>query len=87
MPRYDYSCYACGVEFEANVPVEQRDSVSCPRCGATQSVARRTVYPFAAHIWKPQWFEHIDTKPIWIESKRQLKEECEKRGLIPIGLE
>jgi len=50
-------------------------------------VERQEVYQFAAHIWKPQWFEHLDTKPIYIESKKQLKREAEKRGLIAVGLE
>ena len=87
MPRYDFACRSCGIEFEANVPVAERDNVACPRCGAVLGVVRRAVYPVAVHLWKPQFFEHIDVKPIWIESKRQLKEECAKRGLIPIGLE
>lgn len=26
------------------------------------------------------WYEHIDSKPIWIESKAQLYHECLKRG-------
>ena len=85
MPRYDFSCHGCGLEFEAHVPIEERDNVQCPRCGNPTN--RREVYPFAAHIWKPRWFEHIDTYPIYIESKKQLKEECKKRGLIPLGLE
>jgi len=28
------------------------------------------------------WFEHIDTKPIYIESKAHLARECDKRGLL-----
>lgn len=39
----------------------------------------------AVHTFKPEWFEHIDTEPIFIESKEQLFRECEKRGLRPVG--
>ena len=28
------------------------------------------------------WYEHIDTKPIYIESRKQLYNECAKRGLV-----
>jgi len=38
-------------------------------------------------IWKPCWFEHIAPKPIWIESKEQLRRECESRGKTAACLE
>lgn len=85
MPRYDVVCEWCGKETEVWVRIDERDNIACPACG--RPARRRAVYRFAAHIWKPQWFEHIDTKPIYIESKKQLREECKKRGLIPLGLE
>jgi len=34
------------------------------------------------HIFKPFWHKHLAEKPIWITSKKQLKEECAKRGKI-----
>lgn len=78
MPLYEYECRVCGKRFEKVVPLSERERVR--HCGkrAKLLVPSR----FAAHVWKPTWFEHLDTKPILIESKRQLKEECEKRGLI-----
>jgi hypothetical protein len=31
--------------------------------------------------FKPFWHEHLDSKPIYIESKKQYQEECKRRGL------
>lgn len=31
--------------------------------------------------WKPRFFRDLDVKPIYITSKKQLKEECKKRNL------
>ena len=32
-------------------------------------------------IFHEGFYEHLDSKPIYISSKRQLREECRKRGL------
>lgn len=32
------------------------------------------------HRFKEGWYEHIDKEPIYISSKKQLREETEKRG-------
>ena len=32
--------------------------------------------------WIKGVYEHIDSKPMYIDSEAQLKHECEKRGLI-----
>lgn len=34
MPLYEYWCQQCGYEFEEIKPWEERDIVSCPKCGA-----------------------------------------------------
>lgn len=33
MPTYDYKCDTCKHRWEANVPVDNRDSQLCPFCG------------------------------------------------------
>jgi len=35
------------------------------------------------HIFKEYWDDMLDTKPVHIESRRQKKQELEKRGLQP----
>jgi hypothetical protein len=32
--------------------------------------------------WVEGWWDHIDREPIYISSKKQLLDECEKRGLM-----
>lgn len=85
MPLYEYRCDACGTEFTDILPMSLRNDASCPKCGARE--CKRLYRSVSVHIWQPQWFEHIDDKPIYIESKKQLKRECEKRGLVPLALE
>ena len=36
--------------------------------------------------WAKGWYEHIDTNPVYIDSKAHLKRECEKRGLVARAL-
>ncbi len=35
----------------------------------------------AVHIFQAGWYEHIDSKPIYIKSRQQLREETRSRGL------
>jgi hypothetical protein len=41
----------------------------------------------AVIIFKEEWYEHIADHPIFIRSKKQLREECEKRGMIAKALD
>jgi len=40
----------------------------------------------AIHIFKPMMYTDICEEPLWIESKRQLKEECKKHNVIACRL-
>lgn len=84
MPAYDFRCDSCHVKFEIQCPVADRGKVKCPKCGAkaTQlfSVPR-------LNIWPTEIYHEICPTPLEISSKRQLREECKKRGLIPLCLE
>jgi len=52
----------------------------CPKCA--ENAARDTVH-IKTDEWVKGMWEHIDTKPIYIESKAHLFHECEKRGVMP----
>ena len=41
----------------------------------------------AVIIFKEEWYEHIDENPIFIKNKKQLKRECETRGMIAKALD
>jgi len=85
VPTYEYACLACGRRFDVIKPVREyaRQEV-CPACRSART-KRLIAVSQGAHTWRPGWWEDIDIKPIWIESKRQLIEECKKRGLVPVG--
>ena len=50
----------------------------CPKCAEEESKA---VAGPAMHVWKARYFRDLDVKPIYVESKRQLRKECRKRNL------
>jgi len=85
MPLYRYQCKACNHEFEKHRTIEERYNVLCPECGGkeVEIIIKAPSY----HPFPEGWWEHLDVKPIYISSRRQLKEECKKRGLIAKYLE
>jgi len=40
----------------------------------------------AVHIFKPMWYDDICETPIWVESKKQLREECKKHNVMACRL-
>jgi putative FmdB family regulatory protein len=78
VPMYRYKCSKCDMEFEAFRHIDKRNEVACEKCGGPVEM----IVSANVTIFKPFWHEHIDTKPIYIESKKQLFAECEKRNLI-----
>ena len=81
MPRYDYQCEKCGRKWESFHSIDERDNEKC--CGKE---ATRLITMGAVDIWKPMWYNDICEEPIYIESKRQLKEECKKHDVIAARL-
>ena len=78
MPLYEYE--HCGKRFEKFLPmVKSGEPQDCPICGKS---SQKVISLPAVSTFKPRYYENIDVEPIWIESKRQLKEECAKRELI-----
>jgi len=84
MPLYEYECGKCGTSFDEYVDVKDRNNVRCKRCGelADRLISRST----GLNIFKPMWYEDICEKPIWVESRKQLKEECKKHDVIACRL-
>lgn len=42
MPFYDLTCTACGLEYNKNATIAQRESgeITCPQCGAIHPTTR-----------------------------------------------
>jgi hypothetical protein len=57
----------------------------CPRCGWWIRFCKcedNSIPHINTESWIEGWYEHIDTKPIYIRDKHQLIRECESRGLL-----
>ncbi len=79
LPIYQYRCSKCSGNFEELKKVDDRKSTNCPSCGDKADLA--STFQSNPILFKPQFFEHLDTKPVYVESKQQLKRECNQRGL------
>lgn len=53
----------------------------CPHCTKTLGEGGPSV-----QVFKPMWYRDICEHPIWVTSKRQLKEECKKHNVIAARL-
>ena len=78
MPLYRYKCEQCDNVFEELKDVEERKNAYCECGGDTKQLIGSFNRGF---VLEPQYFEHLDTEPVWIENKQHLKQECEKRGV------
>lgn len=84
MPLYQYKCQACNCQFEELRQIAERKwSAECPDC---QAPAVRIIASCAGHVWKPGFFYHLGPKPVWIQTKEQLRTECRKRNLEAVCL-
>ncbi len=61
MPAYDYRCTKCGLDFEVNRPITDREPVNCAACG---SEAKRVFSPVGV-VFKGTGFHNTDyrTRP------------------------
>ena len=84
MPTYEYECGKCGRKFSEFVPIKDRRNVRC-ECGELAikliSLGSGIIPPF-----QPMWFNDICEKPLYIESKSQLRDECKKHDVIACRL-
>jgi len=76
MPIFDFGCTPCGKIEERFVQHDAVVKCSCGRVMKKLITAPHVFYPF-----REGFFEHLDTKPVYIRSKKHLRQECERRGL------
>ena len=54
----------------------------CPKCGCWKPICRcGNSKGTSMHVWKPMWYNDICDKPLYIETKKELKRECDKHGV------
>lgn len=56
----------------------------CVKCGGECEVMIGK--GVAGHVWKSMWFTDICEKPLFIESKQQLKDACKEHNVIAARL-
>jgi len=83
MPRYKYECDRCGDNFHKTVKIEDRHNVMC-RCGGR--AVKLLAIGAGIEIFEPMMYNDICETPIWVESKKQLKEECKKHNVLSCRL-
>ncbi len=83
MPRHSFKCETHGL-FDFTQPLNMvRELEECPVC---HILSRKTFETFSSEkgggirVFQPRWFEHISPEPIFINSKKELKEVCEREG-------
>lgn len=78
MILFDYRCTNCNKEFEDLRPRSDCKESTCPNCG---SKAKRLFT--IRHRYKDfleGWWHDIAPEPIYIKSRRQLRDECKKHN-------
>lgn len=78
MPQYRYHCESCGSEFSKFKTMAERHNVEC-ECGAKPEIV---IVKCATHFFPEGLWREMSYAGVNISSKRKLKEECYKRGLI-----
>ena len=78
MPIYKYQCNRCREELEEFHKVADRYNQKCPACGEKMNIV---IQPVPTHWFTPFWHPNLDKKPIYIKSKKHLKEESDKRNM------
>ena len=78
MPTYQYKCNKCGKKLDEFHKVDDRYNQVCPECGNGMQIM---IQPTTFHIFEPFWHPNLDKKPVYIKSKKHLKEESDKRNM------
>ena len=78
MPIYQYECPRCHKVTEAYHNVDDRHNEYCEECDCKMSI---NICTTSVHLFEPFFHPHLDTKPVYIKSKKHLKEEAAKRNM------
>ncbi len=83
MPTYDYECEKCGKEVTKFRLIADRHNLLSCECGGK---CKKIVGLSRVNVFKPLFMTNLDVNPVWVESKKQLREECKKRGVMAASL-
>ena len=81
MPTYQLKCKKCEKIFDKFAKIKDIDKIKCD-CGGDAIVWFGGLKGFGNMIWKPYWEENITHQPVLVESKKHLKELCDKNDCV-----
>lgn len=70
MPNYKVRCESCNKVFEKTARVKDIDDIKC-ECGGNTKII---ICPTEFQIFEPYWHPNLTSKPVWVKSKKHLKE-------------
>jgi len=71
VPLYKLQCKACNNVFEQMSSVNDRLNIRCDECGGNTEIM---ICPTDFHMFEPYWHPNLTSKPVWVKSKKHLKE-------------
>lgn len=80
MPIYHLKCKKCNKLFDVFAKIKDIDKIKC-KCGGDAEVWFGGLGSVSIQVWKPYWEENICHQPVLVESKKHLKELCDKHGV------
>jgi hypothetical protein len=85
VPKHDQHCLVC--EWSAEILAAPHEMPPCPSCGGDTErwfpIGGGTRAVIGDEFVGGKWIENLDTTPVYVESRSQLKREMERRGLEP----
>lgn len=70
VPLYKVRCKACNKVFEQTSTVNDRCNIRC-ECGGNSEIM---ICPTEFIMFEPYWHPNLTSKPVWVKSKKHLKE-------------
>jgi len=80
MPIWDFECKKCGNIFEEVSKISDSDNIRCPKCQGETKKVWLQLNKLAYKKFPEGFWNDLGPKPVYISSRRQLREEVKKRG-------
>lgn len=78
MPLYDIKCQGCGEQKDVFMKIVEMEKKVCPSCGQPFTVSLGGI----KNPFRPFVHPNIDLHDVEITSKKQWKQELDKRNLV-----
>ncbi len=89
MKLVDKKCRNCGkvyrdlIDTDSDADSDKDSAKDSDKCECGELLYR--IFSFRPDIFfKPGFYENFEYDPIYIENKKQFKQECDKRGLVRV---